>query len=249
MGGKSRLVKRIVPQIPQHATYCEPFCGACWVLLGKDPDTSKCEIINDLDTELVTFWRVIQYHRDEFMRYYKYAVVSRKLWELENKKIDETLTDIQRAAKYFYLQKLAFGGKTTGRTFGMSQSRHPRLNLITLEDQLLELHARIQRVWIECKPASKCISDYDAADTFFFIDPPYYNTAGYTVPFCESDYISLRDQLRSIKGKFLLTFNDHPAIRTLFSEFVMEQVTLKYSLAKKAESRSVPRYELFIKNY
>ena len=76
LGGKSRLAERIVKLIPEdHTCYCEPFCGAAWVLFAKEP--SRVEVINDADGELVTFWRVVQNHLEEFLRYYKWALISR----------------------------------------------------------------------------------------------------------------------------------------------------------------------------
>ena len=134
---------------PDHTCYVEPFCGACWVLLAKDP--SRAEVINDADSELATFWRVIQNHLEEFLRYYRYAVSSRELFELEKRKDPSVLTDIQRAARYFYIQKLGFGGRTTGRTFGTSATGPGRLNLLNIEDHLQELYDRLSppRVTIE----------------------------------------------------------------------------------------------------
>jgi len=126
LGGKSRLAIRIAAEIPtDHTCYCEPFCGACWVLFAKEP--SKAEVINDADSELATFWRVIQNHLQEFIRYYQHAVTSREIFEIEQAKQPGTLTDIQRACRYFYLQKLAFGGQTTKRTFGTSATGPARV--------------------------------------------------------------------------------------------------------------------------
>ena len=126
LGGKSRLAEKIVKLFPKdHVCYCEPFCGAAWVLFRKEP--SKTEVINDADGELVTFWRVIQNHLEEFLRYYRFAVIARKIWDIENKKDPGLLTDIQRAVRYYYLQRLGFGGKTSGRTFGTSTTGGPRL--------------------------------------------------------------------------------------------------------------------------
>lgn len=101
LGGKSRLADRIIPLIPpDHLCYCEPFCGAAWVFFRKDH--SECEVLNDRDSELVTFWRVVQNHLEEFLRYFKHAVVSRELFDIEQKKDPATLTDIQRAVRYYF---------------------------------------------------------------------------------------------------------------------------------------------------
>ena len=92
------------------------------MLFRKDP--SKCEVINDADGELVTFWRVIQNHLEEFLRYFKYAIISREIFNLEKDRPPRTLTDIQRAACYYYLQKQGSGAAPPA---ARSESRqHPR---------------------------------------------------------------------------------------------------------------------------
>ena len=227
LGGKSRLAKTIVEKIPDHTCYVEPFCGAAWVFFAKDP--SRAEVINDRDSDLITFWRVIQNHLEEFMCYYKFAITSREIFELEKKRDTSTLTDIQRAARYFYLQKLGFGGKTTGRTFGTSATGPARLNLLNMEDHLLEVHWRFKAVTIENITALDCIRRYDRPKTFFYCDPPYYETAGYVHPFPHCEYVKLAETLQSIKGKVIVSLNEHPAVREIFAGFKIETVTTKYS--------------------
>jgi len=246
-GGKSRLAPIIVGKIPTHKCYVEPFCGACWVFLNKEPSTS--EILNDLDNELVTFWRVIQNHLEEFLRYYKWSVTSREIFELEKRTDPTTLTDIQRATRYFYLQRHAFGGKVDGRTFGTSTTGGGPLHLSDLEERLLEVHWRMKRVTIENLPAIDCIRRYDRPHSFFYIDPPYYETAGYAVPFGPDDFQQLRDTLDQVKGQFLLSLNDHPEVRRIFDGFKFQRVTLKYSMGKSAASRAKERGEVLIQNY
>lgn len=246
-GGKSRLAATIVAKIPTHTCYVEPFCGACWVLLNKDPSTS--EVINDRDGELVTFWKVIQNHLNAFMEYYKYAVTSRELFEIEKRKDPTTLTDIQRATRYYYLQRHAFGGKVSGRTFGTATTGGSPLHISDIEERLLENHWRMKRVFIENLDACDCIRRYDRKHTFFYIDPPYFETAGYAVPFGPDDFQRVRDTLDGIKGKFLLSLNDHPEVRRIFAGFKMERVTLKYSIGRSAASREKTRGEVLIQNY
>ncbi len=228
LGGKSRLAERIVSLIPaDHTCYCEPFCGAAWVFFRKEP--SKVEIINDMDGELVVFWRVIQNHLEEFLRYYRFAIVSRELFELANKMNPETLTDIQRAVRYFYLQKSGFGGKTFKRTFGTGATSAPRLNLTTLEEVLLEVNWRLKRVTIEHLDACECIRIYDRPETLFYLDPPYWKTAGYAVPFGDQDYPRLRHCLDTLKGRFILSLNDTQAVRNIFKGFQIRKVLTTYS--------------------
>ena len=253
LGGKSRLAPQIVKDIPMdHTCYVEPFCGACWVLLAKEP--SRAEVINDKDSDLATFWRVIQNHLEEFLRYYRYAVTSREIFEIEKAKNARLLTDIQKADRYFYLQKLGFGGKTSGRTFGTSATGPGRLNLLNLEEHLQQLYDRLSppRVTIENLDALDCIKRYDRKTTFFYIDPPYYATAGYAVPYGPEDYQNLVEILSSIKGRFLLSLNDHPKVREIFGDFRIKRVTLKYSAGNSrtaSKTRSEERSEVLIRNF
>ncbi|MCE5334004.1 MAG: DNA adenine methylase, partial [Desulfobacteraceae bacterium] len=113
IGGKSRLAKAIVAEIPEHTTYCEVFSGACWVFFAKEP--SRYEIINDINSDLVAFWRVVQNHLEEFFRQFKYLLVSREWFEdWKRQAVAGGLTDIQRAARFYYLQRCGFGGRVVG---------------------------------------------------------------------------------------------------------------------------------------
>ncbi len=250
-GGKSRLAKRIVPMIPEnHVCYCEPFCGAAWILFKKQP--SKVEVINDLDGELVTFWRVVQNHLQPFLEFFKMAIISRKIFDLENRKDPTTLTDLQRAARYYYLQRLGFGGKTSGRTFGACAMRPMNLNLTTIEEALLEVHWRLERVTIEHLDACRCIEKYDRKETCFYIDPPYYHvTQDYCRPFEDNDFQRLADTLSSIKGRFILSLNDDKDIRSMFKKFHQIKIATKYSSGNSrvaADTRTKEHSELLIHN-
>lgn len=249
-GGKSRLAEKIVSMIPVHTCYCEPFCGAAWILFTKEP--SKVEIINDLDNELVTFWRVVQNHLTAFLEYFKYAIVSRQLWELEKQKAPDTLTDIQRAVRYYYLQRLGFAGKTKSRSFAPGTDRPMNLILTSIEETLLEVHWRLQRVTVERINALDCIERYDRPHTFFYIDPPYFfNGNDYAVRFDKDDFIRLRETLLKVKGKFIVSLNDCKEVRALFKSFRIQRVKLKYSSGNsrfQADTRSKPRSEVLITN-
>jgi len=251
-GGKSRLSKVIVPMIPKdHICYCEPFAGGAWILFGKEP--SKVEVINDLDAELVTFWRVVQNHLEEFLRYFKWAIVSRHFFDLANKQDPTLLTDIQRSVRYYYLQRLGFGGRTDRRTWGISVSRPMSLNLETINNVLLETHWRLERVTIERMDACDCIRRYDRPTTFFYVDPPYHRVAqSYVHKFKDADFAMLKETLSRISGKFILSLNDSPSVRTMFKGYHINPVELKYSAGNSrqaSDTRSEPRSELLISNF
>ena len=107
------------------------------------------EVLNDVNGEVINLYRVVKNHLEEFMRQFKSALASRQLFEWAKETPPEVLTDIQRAARYLYIQKLSFGGKVTGQTFGYSPSSPPRFNILRLEEDLSQAHLRLSRVWIE----------------------------------------------------------------------------------------------------
>jgi DNA adenine methylase len=171
IGGKRRLAKDILPMFPEHTCYVEPFCGAAALLFMKDE--VKCEVLNDINGELVNLYRVLQHHLEEFVKQFKFALISRKMFEWEQMKQPETLTDIQRAARFYFLQKNAFGGKVDKQTFGTSTTGGPRMNLLRIEEELSAAHLRLARVQVEHLPWDKCLSKYDRPHTLFYMDPPY----------------------------------------------------------------------------
>jgi len=246
-GGKSRLAKTIINKIPEHTCYVEVFAGGASVFFSKEP--SQAEVLNDLDRDLVTLYRVIKHHPEELYRQYKFSLVSRSEFDREQQVNPETLTDVQRAARYLFLQKCAFGGHITGQTFGVSTTGRPRFNLLTLESTIEKAWQRLVHVQVECKDFRDLIPRYDRPHSFFFLDPPYWKIPGYKHDFAEQDFYDLCDILKGIKGKFLMTINDTPRVREIFSGFLIKEATLKYSCSSSKESRAKVRTELLISNY
>ncbi|MDG4811939.1 DNA adenine methylase [Hydrogenovibrio sp. 3SP14C1] len=134
IGGKGRLANWILPKFPEHTCYVEAFVGAGALHFAKEE--SKVEVINDINNDLVDLFKVIQHHPEEFVRQFRWALSSRKMFEWQNELNPEGLTDIHRAARFFYLQKLAFGGKVQGRTFGTATTSKPKLNLFNIEEDI-----------------------------------------------------------------------------------------------------------------
>lgn len=244
IGGKNRLAKTIVSKIPKHKTYVEPFFGGGQVFFHKD--ASAVEIINDLNDELVNFFRVCQSHYQELVRYLDYMLLSRKLFELSKQTNPNTLTDIQKAARFFYLQKNAYGGMVNKQRYKLTVEQHPNYNPGRIEKILEETHLRLQRVQIECLPYQEILMRCDRPETFFYLDPPYWKKYLYRFNFKEQDFLGLCEILKKLKGRFILSLNDVPEVRKLFSDFRIEEVSLVYT------ARSTPgrKYrELLIANF
>jgi len=245
IGGKSKLSEKIIKMIPEHRAYCEVFAGAAWVFFRKKP--SKYETINDLDSDLIVFYRVLQNHLEEFLKQFKWLLSSREWFEdWKRQQKAGGLTDIQRAARYYYLQRHSFAGRVRSRTFGPGPMRRPRINLLRIEEELSEVHLRLATVTIENLPWQDFMKRYDRVDTLFYIDPPYYKAPYYQHNLELEDYREMVETLAGLKAKFILSINDHPEMRDIFKDFRIEPVTLKYTVAKKEHKTG---RELIITNY
>lgn len=244
IGGKNRLAKTIVSRIPRHKTYVEPFFGGGQVFFHKEP--SEVEIINDLNDELVNFFRVCQSHYQELVRYLDYMLASRKWFELLKQPNPSSLTDIQKATRFFYLQKNSYGGLVVKQHYKLTVEQHSNYNLERIERLLEETHRRLQRVQIECLPYQEILKRCDRPKTFFYLDPPYWKKYLYHFNFEEQDFVELHEILKKLKGRFILSLNDVPEVRKLFSDFRIEEVSLAYT----AQSMPGRKYrELLIANF
>jgi DNA adenine methylase len=245
IGGKSKLSETIIKMIPDHQAYCEVFAGAAWVFFRKEQ--SKYEVINDLDSDLIVFYRVLQNHLEEFLKQFKWLLSSREWFEdWKRQQKAGGLTDIQRAARYYYLQRLCFGGRVRNKVFGVAPLRRPRINLLRMEEELSEVHLRLATVSIENLPWQDFLKRYDRQKTFFYLDPPYYKAPCYEHNLELKDYKQMAGILAGIKSKLILSINDHPHIQDTFKGFDFHPVTLKYSIAK--DKLTVGK-ELLITNY
>jgi DNA adenine methylase len=234
IGGKKRLADRIaraIEQIP-HATYAEPFVGMGGVFLRRSY-APKCEVINDISRDVATLFRILQRHYPQFMETLKFQITSRREFERLSATDPDTLTDLERSARFLYLQRLAFGGKVTGRNFGVDTVGSSRFDITKLGPVLEAIHERLAGVTIECLPWREFIERWDALHVLFYIDPPYYGSeddygAGRFPP---AQFVQLATALGTIKGRFMLSINDTPETREIFAAFTIEAVTTRYTIA------------------
>jgi DNA adenine methylase len=249
IGGKRNLAKRLVPLIGSipHECYAEVFVGMGGIFLRRDR-RPKVEVINDWSDDVSTFFRILQRHYTAFMDMLRYQLTTRARFEQLRDTDPATLTDLERAARFLYLQRLAFGGKVAGRNFGVAPSNSARFDITKLAPLLEELHERLAPVVIERLPFSKFIASYDRLGTLFYLDPPYFGCErdyGDGM-FCRDDFALMADQLRGIKGRFILSINDTPEIRETFSGFNFEEVPTTYQVGGMEKAKAVT--ELVISN-
>ena len=184
MGGKSYLVSWLSGFIPPHRVYCEPFCGAGHLLFDKRP--SAVEVLNDNDSHLVTFFRVIQATETRQALVYRLTFMpySRSLWQDIRsgwKAGDIPHDEVERVSQWFYLNRTCFGGdqKRGGFAVPSTTGRNPAQSFQSAIDSLEGIAGRLRGVTIECLDYQECIRRYDSEDTLFYADPPYYGSEHY----------------------------------------------------------------------
>jgi DNA adenine methylase len=244
IGGKNRLAKQLIALFPKHTTYVEPFAGGAQVFFHKQP--SEVEVLNDLDGEIVNFFRVCQWHHEELIRYLQFCVISRKLYEQLLSTEPDHLTDVQRAGRFFYVQKNGYGGLVLKRHYHYGVTQPPNYSVKRIPELLRATSERLLRVQIECLPYDEILERYDRPTTLFYLDPPYYARKLYRFNFTDEDFFELKDRLRKLKGRFILSLNDVAEVQNIFSVFHIQKVRLSYS----TPSGSSRRYnELIISNF
>lgn len=241
LGGKRRLAELLLSRFPAHTCYVEVFAGGAAVFFLRSP--AQVEVINDVNSELVNLYRVVSHHLEEFVRQFKYALSSRQVFEWHKATPPKTLTDIQRAARFFYLQQHAFGGRVDGQSYGTATTS-PVVNLLRIEENLSAAHLRLDGVNVENLSWEDCMDRYDRPHTLFYCDPPYWDTEGYGVEFGWEHYERLAAKMSTLKGKAIVSLNDHPAIRECFKAFEMESLEIDYTVG--GGSNRAARRELII---
>lgn len=247
LGGKRLLAKTIVPIIEKipHNIYCEPFVGMGGIFFRRT-QKPKCEAINDINNELVNMFRMVERFPDYLADMLRFKICSRAEFKRMLATPPLLLTELERAVRYLYIQKNAFGGKVRSQAFGVDLSR-VRFSSKRVIPQIQALHERLSNVYIECLPYGEFIKRYDRPDTLFYLDPPYWNCENDygKGTFCKADFDELAKLLKGIKGKFILSINDVPEIRQIFKAFYIKEVQTTYTVGTQSGKQAA---ELLISN-
>ncbi|MCX6376213.1 MAG: DNA adenine methylase [Armatimonadetes bacterium] len=222
VGGKSRLRKQIIKLIPAHTCYVEPFAGAAWVLFAKPP--SPVEILNDIDQELTTFFRVVKERPEELIASFEFELASRAEFQRLANLDPDQLDEVQRAHRFYYLIMAGWGGELNYPRFQTSITDGGHGNrligaLKTLRERLQPVHDRLRTVIVECLDWRQCIDRYDRPGTAMYIDPPYpENGCNYAHNMRSWDeHIELAERLKKTQCQWIYSSYDIPQIRELFA--------------------------------
>lgn len=240
-GGKQTMLKHILPLIPAHESYCEPFCGGAAVLFAKKPVAS--EIINDLNGELVNFYWMAQVYYSDLKTEIDKTLHSRDI-HVHARHINthpQYFAPVERAWAVWVLCKTSFSSKMDG-SFGYDFSGGMPKKLRGAKDNFTEgLCKRLEHVTIENRNALDVIQTYDNSGAFHFVDPPYVNSdcGHYEGMFNHSHMITLLDLLSSIKGRFMLTMFPYMPIEEVANKqgWVIHRVERTISAAKTSRRK------------
>ena len=255
VGGKRLLRKAICEHFPKEVAgakgktkapferYIEVFGGAAWVLFNKDKH-APFEVYNYANGELVNLFRCIKAHPHEMSREIDLNLISRERFNFYKEQDPAHLTDIQRAARFMYMIKYSFCANI--KTFGANNHLLPTLEFM---EQVAE---RLARVIIENKSYERVIKQYDRPSSLFYLDPPYFNTETFynvnEALFTADDHEKLRDILASIKGKFILSYNDDEFLKSLYKSFKIHEIS-RINNMTTCTGKAKEFKELIITNY
>jgi DNA adenine methylase len=242
MGGKRLLAGKVAQLIAAtpHSIYAEPFVGMGGVFFRRTL-RAKGEVINDASTDVITLFRILQRHFTPFVDMLRWQITSRAEFERLAAQTASSLTDLERAARFLYLQRTAFGGKVTKQHFGVIYDAPARFDINKLIPMLEEVHERLSGVVIERMHYADFITRYDRAGTLFYLDPPYWgneNDYGDGI-FTRDDFTAMAKQLKKLKGRFILSLNDRPEVREVFKAFNFKTVETTYTIGGNKKAKRV----------
>jgi DNA adenine methylase len=255
-GGKFNHLNWLLPLLPAATHYCEPFAGSAAVLLNRPP--SPVETYNDIDGEVVNFFRVLRDRQEELIRAIGLTPFAREELRIAAEELVNDLSELERARRFFVrarqvrtgLAQTASAGrwahcKLTSRA-GMAGAVSRWLGSV---EGLSEIVQRLLRVQIDNSPAIEVIRRYDSEETLFYCDPPYphdsrgdINAYGYEMS--DRDHQKLAEVLRNVKGKVALSGYHCDLLDKLYQDWNCIEAPSKQCLSVKQ-----PRTEVLWTNY
>lgn len=250
-GGKQQLASKIVSLFPAHKIYCEPFTGGAAVFFAKPQ--APAEIINDINSEVVNFYEVLQHGFPALQAEISISLHSRKLHQHARVIYDnpDMFDRIKRAWAFWYLANVSFGCNLTAG-FGYDKNGMRSKVIRNKRDRFTEeLAQRIQNVQIECCDALKIIRSRDSVDTLFYVDPPYVGAdQGHYDGYSQADFDALLEQLSKVEGKFLLSSFRNKQLSVAAESNGWQQIELKMAKPMSAQTgKTVEKIEVLTANY
>jgi len=226
-GGKTRLLKHLLPLIPKHTLYCEVFGGGLALFCAKAP--SPAEIINDINGDLVAFYRNCKKHCGALLKEIDLVLNSRQ--EFEDYCEQPGLTEIERAARWYLRNKLSFAGH--GKHFAIARTQ-PLPSRSARMDAIRALNQRFDHTSIENRSWEQVFDAYDSPTAFFFCDPPYFDDGGKCyIGWSREELARFCARLKALKGRWLFTFQDCSEVRQHMAGCRIKAITRARGIVNK----------------
>jgi DNA adenine methylase len=248
-GGKQTLLTRILPLIPQHDKYIEPFLGGGAVFWTKEP--SNIEIINDMDGFVANFYTVIKTQFSALKATIESIPISRKAHDEAciMRQYPDLFTDVQRAWSFFYMANTSMFSILENAMNVPSTDVKPIRSYNNKADRLTDIYAdRLKTAFIESRDALHVISRHDSPTAFHFIDPPYFNAnMGHYGGYTEADFTALLTLVSTVQGKFLLTCYPSDLMDNYATQFgwTVERIEMRLAAGAKGKRKT----ECLVRNY
>ncbi|MCK6496838.1 DNA adenine methylase [bacterium] len=227
-GGKFSHLEWLLPLLPACHHYCEPFAGSAAVLINRDP--SPVETYNDIDGEVVNFFRVLRDHHEELIRSISLTPFSREEFYTAIYGREDGISEVERARRFYIKARQTRTGLAQTASLGRwanckNTSRSGMSGVVSRwlggSEALDEIAQRLIRVQIENRPAVEVIQLYDCSETLFYCDPPYLHATrgdsnAYGFEMDEAEHKNLAQTLNECKGKIAVSGYDHPLMEKLF---------------------------------
>ena len=230
-GGKQMMLPQILPKIPIHRIYVEPFFGGGAVFWGKPP--SEAEIVNDLNNNLITFYKVLKYDFDALKEKIDETFHSRAQHKLADLIYEGTPSDDLKTAWAVWVQTNMSFGSMIGAGFGYDRNGKCPLKLFNKKEAITSAYRdRLKKTTIESNDVFKVIKAYDSPDSFFYFDPPYVSAnQGHYSGYTEADFHKLLEACSNLQGKFLLSTYPETLLFEYIQKFGWKHETHEKSLA------------------
>ena len=256
-GAKNGLLSELLPLLPAADHYCEPFSGSATVLLNRAP--SPIETMNDLNGDLVNFFRILRDNSDELVRRLELTPYA---YEEYVQAWDETTDDIERARRFYIRTQmdLAKAGHRKDRswscnvTYTSGQHSYAVKNFHTKVPGLIEVAQRLKMVQIDNRPALDHIRKFDGPGTLFYCDPPYLpatrkSANDYKYEMGEQAHIELAQVLNACEGRVALSGYDAPIMDELYSAGTWQKIRFKSRKVPMSRGAGLIRQECLWVNY
>ena len=251
-GGKMNMVDDILPLIPKHKIYVEPFVGGGAIFWSKEP--SKLEVLNDNNGHVINFYHVLQNSFRELKKLIEGTLYSRKAYKkaLVIYDLPQLFSPLQKAWAFWILTNQGFSAIIGSWSYDNLGKKNKALNN-KKRRFTKELAERLNTVQVECEDALKVITSRDASHTFFYIDPPYVGAnQGHYGGYTNEHFKNLLETLSTLKGKFLLSSYDNPMLQEYAKDngwFIKKLIKSKTASLKKKGKKREQKIEVLTWNY